>query len=231
MEKIYGYKEKDVVGLAEFLKERGNQSLTKVFQSYGEKFGKAKGPVRNLYYALAKRSQADEEFCNKYLGGKPLSVGKIIEFNDCEERALIKTVLKEKARGKSVRSAIMGITSGDAKTSLRYQNKYRNALKNKPELITEVIEELKSEGVIVQNPSKGDAKNFLSEENFNKLKGEINNLVAKIALKEKKDNEYLKEKILILEKENLRLRRALYGEGNFPAVNFFRRGGEQNIIN
>lgn len=231
MEKIYGYKEKDVVGLAEFLKERGNQSLTKVFQNYGEKFGKAKGTVRNLYYALAKRSQTDEEFCNKYLDGKPLSVGKIIEFNDCEERALIKTVLKEKALGKSVRSAIMGITSGDAKTSLRYQNKYRNALKNKPELITEVIEELKSEGVIVQNPSKGDAKNFLSEENFNKLKGEINNLVAKIALKEKKDNEYLKEKILILEKENLRLRRALYGEGNIPAVNFFRRGGEQNIIN
>ena len=81
MEKIYGYKEKDVLGLAEFIKNRGNASLSSVFEKYGLASGKAKGTVRNLYYALAKFSSENQEFCDKYLDGKPLKVSKIIEFN------------------------------------------------------------------------------------------------------------------------------------------------------
>ena len=56
-------------------------------------------------------------------------------------------------------------------------------------------------------------------------------LVACGGQKEKKTNEFLREKIAILESENARLRHALYGEQDYPAINFFRQGGKQNILN
>lgn len=232
MEKIYGYKEKDIIGLAEFLQSKGNQSLSKVFENYGVKYGKAKGTVRNLYYALAKMSVKDSEFCDKYLNGKPLNVGKIVEFKDCEERQLIKKILIATANGKSVRGAIMELSNGEGKVALRFQNKYRNAIKNKPALINEIIKELQREGTDVCAPCKEDEKEFLSEMQFKKLKNEINNLVFKIAEKEKRENARLKERIILLEKENLRLCNALYGSSQ-PAelINFFSRGGERNVLN
>ena len=232
MDKIYGYREKDIIGLAQFLKDRSGNSLSKIFEQYGAENSKAKGTVRNLYYAVAKRSVTDQEFCQKYLDGKPLSVGKIIEFAPDEEKELIKKVILAKADGKSARSAIMEISGGDAKIALRYQNKYRNALKNKQHLINEVVEELNSSGQQVSNPLRRTEFDYVSEENFVKLKSEINNLIARIAIKEKRENEFLKEKIILLEKENLRLSNALYGKRDLSAsVNFFRRGGEQNILN
>jgi hypothetical protein len=135
MEKIYGYKEKDVLGLAQFIKNRGNASLSSVFEKYGLASGKAKGTVRNLYYALAKVSRQDDEFCKKYLNGKSLSVNQIVEFSSDEEQSLIDSILLERAQGKSVRSIIMNMANGDSRLALRYQNKYRNALKNKPNRI------------------------------------------------------------------------------------------------
>ena len=231
MEKIYGYKEKDIIGLAEFLKGKGNQPLSKVFEDYGLANGKAKGTVRNLYYALAKMSGKNQDFCKEYLDGKPLNVGKIVEFRECEERQLIKKILLAKANGKSVRGAIMDLSNGDGKVALRFQNKYRNAIKNKPELVDDVIKELKICKKDVSVPDREES-GLLSETQFKKLKGEINNLVAKIALKEKKENALLKERIAVLEKENLRLCNALYGDSQSPElIKFFSRGGQRNILN
>ncbi|MBE5754907.1 MAG: hypothetical protein E7340_06235 [Clostridiales bacterium] len=232
MDKIYGYKEKDVLGLAEFLKTRGGESLSKVFESYGEKFGKAKGTVRNLYYAVAKRSAEDSDFCERYLDGKPLSVGKIIEFDEQEESALIKKVLIAKTFGRSARSCIMELAEGDAKVALRYQNKFRNAVKQKPQLIKTITEQLEMEGYDISKLSAKCEKQVISEENFERLKEEINAMVAKIAMRERKENQELKERVSALEKENLRLCTALYGDPKgINAIKFFKVGGEENMLN
>ena len=66
MESLYGFKEKDVKALAEFLKSRKNQPLTEVFKAYALMSGKKEGTVRNLYYAMAKKSGESEEFRKKY---------------------------------------------------------------------------------------------------------------------------------------------------------------------
>ncbi len=232
MEKIYGYKEKDIIGLANFIRERKNQSLSNLFESYSIKSGKAKGTIRNLYYELAKKSALDKNFCDKYFGGLPLKVSIIKEFNSEEERKLIKEVLIGKTKGKSVRSIIMGLSNGDGKKALRLQNKYRNAIKNNKELVSEITLELKNQGYEVEQLTK-KKNNYITEENFEKLKNEINNLFARISQKERKENEFLKEKILILEKENLRLYNLLYSkkEPN-GAKEFFNRGGEiNNLLN
>ena len=233
MEKIYGYREKDVIGLAEFLKAKGNASLSETFERYGVLNGKAKGTVRNLYYALAKKSNEDKEFCQKYLGGKPLAVGKIVEFDCDEERELIKKILIAKNEGRSVRGAIMELSGGDGKTALRFQNKFRNAIKNKPELIESILGEMKMEGKTVSFTQEiVRAEDVVSEVQFRRLKSEINGMVSRIASKIRKENEYLKERVGVLERENLKLINLLYGgEKPIDARNFFKVRDKKEFIN
>lgn len=232
MEGIYGYKEKDVIGLAKFIDERKGQSLSKTFESYAVISGKAKGTVRNLYYALAKHSQKDVEFCNRYLKGKPLTVNKIVEFEEAEEKRIIKEILLAKKDGRSVRSKIMELADGDGKLALRYQNKFRGAVKNKPRLIAEIVEELKKEGKDVFISQEKDTSNMISEVQLKRLKTEINNLVMRISEKTLKENRLLKERVAYLESENLKLSSKLYGNvGVVDALKFFRSRGGENAVN
>ncbi len=233
MNKIYGYKEKDVKDFAEFIKGRKKESLSDIFSLYAKSSGKAKGTVRNLYYALAKTSKMDEEFCEKYFDGKPLSVGKIVSFSEEEEKHLIKRILLGRKDGQSVRGVIMELTEGDAKLALRYQNKFRNAIKNKPRLIAEIVKELKDEGQEIGQYSRvANPAEFISEKQLGALKREINNLVGKIALKTKKENEILRERVSVLERENLRLSTLLYGDGKKPnAARYFKVRGREELLN
>ena len=233
MNKIYGYKEKDVIGLAEFIKARKKESLSDIFALYAQNSGKAKGTVRNLYYALAKTTKTDEEFCKKYFDGNPLSVGKIEGFSQDEEKELVKKVLLAKKEGQSVRSIIMELSEGNAKLALRYQNKFRNAIKNKPRFIAEIVKELKEEGQEIGLNSRTDSSlEYISEKQLLALKREINNLVGKIALKTKKENELLRERVSVLERENLRLSTLLYGDGKKPsAVRYFKIREREELLN
>lgn len=232
MEKIYGYKTDDVKLLAQFLKTRGNSSLSKTFSAFGEKYGKAKGTVRNLYYALAKKSVEDNEFCKKYLDGTPIKVSKIVEFNQDEELELLKRVLIDKANGKSVRSSIMDIANGDAKTALRYQNKYRNALKNKPELFNSVVKQLNEQGYEISDydPNNALIKPQIDSEHMDKLKQEIDSLVGKIAFKIQKENKALKERVCSLERENLKLLKVIYGYTDHTINDPFIIGGRPDTV-
>ena len=211
MEKIYGYKEKDIVALAEFIKDKGETSLSNAFEKFGILNGKAKGTVRNLYYALAKRSNEDKEFCQRYLSGKPIKISKIVEFTKQDEKELIKNIILQKNLGKSVRSIIMEMAKGDAKIALRYQNKYRNAIKNNPQLIEKIVGEINNQGNLVIEIEK-EPKNIISDIQFAKLKNEIDALVQKISSKIKRENQYLKERVARLESENLKLVSILYGD-------------------
>ncbi|MBQ3116016.1 MAG: hypothetical protein IJC07_03200 [Clostridia bacterium] len=233
MDKLYGYKQSDVIGLAEFLKERKGESLSQTFSQYALKSGKAKGTVRNLYYALAKLSKENEEFRNQFLGGEQILVNQIVEFDSDQERALIKQVLIKTNQGKSVRSAINELAEGDQKVALRYQNKYRSAIKTKPQLIEDIIEEMKRDGTKVKEyKSEKALVPIIKEEQFLRLKSEINNLVLRISQKERKENEFLKDRIRILEQENLRLKNLLYKDGINPTTpKFFRFNKGEDLPN
>ena len=233
MNKIYGYKEQDVIALAEFIKDRGNKSLSQTFREFAELHGKAQGTVRNLYYALAKLSKEDEGFCLKYLNGKPLSVSKIEGFTEEEEKDLVKKVLIGRGDGVSARGVIMSLSNGDGKIALRLQNKFRNAIKNKPRLVAEVVKELKDEGKTVgATNEKESSLDLISERQMLKLKREINGLVGRIAIKVRRENEYLKERVNCLERENLRLSTLLYGEGKrVGAMRFFKAREDDSALN
>ena len=234
MEKIYGYKEEDVLALAEFLKSRAGKSLSQVFEEFGALHGKAKGTVRNLYYALAKKSNINPDFCKYYLQGKPLSVAKIAEFSQDEERWLLKRVLSAKRQGISVRRAILNLAAGDEKMALRYQNKYRNLIRKNNKLLTLVINEINAEqgiapldksAITCVNPQKSDAdgraSEIISPTQFIRLKREIDGLVDRICDKLKRENKLLKERVSALELENLRLNNLLFTKNSGNAVKYF----------
>ncbi len=222
MDKLYGYKEKDVLGLAEFIRARKNKTLSKVFSEYAEQSGKAKGTVRNMYYALCKACEKDEVLKAKYFESTPLLVNKIVGFKDCEVRALIKAVLSAKAEGKSARSVVMELAGGDVKTALRFQNKYRSALRNRQDLVNQIASELNIENEITIKPKKS----AVSDAQMNRLKKEIDGLVERLSRSLVSENQRLKEKISALEYENLRLSRQLFGAPKaIDALSQMRRNG------
>ena len=169
------------------------ESLTEVFERVSFKFNRAKGSVRNFYYQLMKSE--DKEILEKIKFLK-LKVEKNVSFSKTEEEDLVRLVLSEVKKGKSVRRAIIDLSLGDNKKELRIQNKFRNLLKTSPELIEKTAKELNIEKKFAKNKKhKNDNLAFLVK----KVSVEIDYLVEKIKSKYYEENESLK-------KENRELR-------------------------
>ena len=83
MSKINGYTEEEAKRLVEYIKDgkRSGKTLTKLFASYGAENGRARGSVRNYYYALMKNRKNDERIV-KLLDGSSLKVEEIREFTE-----------------------------------------------------------------------------------------------------------------------------------------------------
>ena len=208
MNKINGYTEEEAKSLVEFIKagKQKGKTLTYLFETYGLKHGRAKGSVRNYYYALMKNEKSDERIV-KLLDGSELSVEKIREFTEEETDEVLRSILAEKSKGLSVRRAIFNLSGGDDKLMLRLQNKYRNTLKKQPERIAEIAEKLgmAEEAVRLRGmgtkvagdkPTRPD-RDFLRR----RLENEINALYDRLAQALKAENERLRAENALLKEE------------------------------
>lgn len=110
--------------------------LRDVFARVGEELHRKPNSIRNYYYAKVK----DEP---------ELAPTKATfrAFDQEELHLLLRDVLMAKGRGESVRACVIRRANGDRSAMLRYQNKYRSVLKNRPELLEEVAQELRREGL------------------------------------------------------------------------------------
>ena len=198
MNKINGYTEEEAKNLVEYIKEgkRKGKTLTYLFETYGMKHGRAKGSVRNYYYALMKNEKGDERIVN-LLDGSELAVEKIREFTDDEADQAIRSILAEKSKGMSVRRAIFNLSGGDDKLMLRLQNKYRNTLKKQPEKIAEIAADLglsdEATRVLQNNGTRRSSKAMPDKEFLRRrLESEINALYDRLAQALKVENERLR---------------------------------------
>ncbi|MBQ9195994.1 MAG: hypothetical protein IJ157_02030 [Clostridia bacterium] len=120
------------------------QPLRSVFEQMGQTLGRKPNSVRNYYYMQLRPRD-----------GRAMRRAAPFEtFTEEEVRGLVRGVLSARARGQSVRAAVMTMSGGDHARMLRYQNKYRSVLKKRPQLIREVLEELRQEGVECADPLK-----------------------------------------------------------------------------
>ncbi len=204
MNKINGYTEEEARNLVEYIKEgkQKGKTLTYLFETYGLRHGRAKGSVRNYYYALMRNEREDERIV-KLLDGSQLSVEKIKEFSPEETEGVLRSILAEKSKGMSVRRAIFNLSKGDDKLMLRLQNKYRNMLKKQPERIATLAEEmgLKEEAERILGAGKEEKGEKMKSKDFlrRRLESEINALYDRLAKGLKEENERLRE-------ENARLK-------------------------
>lgn len=216
MQKINGYTEDEARELIDFVENgrRAGKTLTALFAAFGESHGRARGSVRNYYYTLMKNEQGDQRIV-ELLDGRRLTVGKIRAFSEEEADEAIRSILKERAKGMSIRKAIFQLSAGDDKLMLRLQNKYRNTLKKEPERIAKIERELfgkstigvqKGGGRSAVNDSvtpilRGEAARDLLQK---RLEKEINALYDRLAQSLRLENERLR-------KENDLLRAELEG--------------------
>ena len=203
MTKINGYTEEEAKTLVEYIKDgkRKGKTLTYLFATYGLEHGRAKGSVRNYYYALMKNEKKDERIV-RLLDGSELSVEKIKEFSPEETDAVLRSILKEKSKGLSVRRAIFNLSGGDDKLMLRLQNKYRNTLKKQPQMLVEMAKEMglpeELERSLCQKKSEKKLdRDFLRH----RLESEINALYDRLAQGLKEENERLREENARLKEE------------------------------
>ncbi len=206
MNKINGYTEEEAKNLVEFIKagKRKGKTLTYLFETYGMEHGRAKGSVRNYYYALMKNEKGDERIV-RLLDGSELSVETIREFTEEETDKVLRSILAEKSKGMSVRRAIFNLSKGDDKLMLRLQNKYRNTLKKEPQRIREIARDLglseETAESLTQKTVKKDKslpdKEFLRR----RLENEINALYDRLAQALKTENERLRAENAALKEE------------------------------
>ncbi len=194
MYKINGYTESEAKDLVEFIKEgkEKGKTLTYLFAAYGMQHGRAKGSVRNYYYALMKNENADERIV-RLLDGSHLTVEKLRSFTEEETDEALRSILAEKSKGLSVRRAICNLSGGDDKLMLRLQNKYRNVMKKQPERIAAIAQSM---GIAEETPSERPraAGEKMPDREFlrRRLENEINALYDRLAKTLKSENERLR---------------------------------------
>lgn len=233
MDKLYGYKEKDIEGLVKLLDERKGETLSKVFTEYAKISGKSKGTVRNMYYALVKKCNEDKNYLDKYSVNMNLSAQKIVGFDDEQERTLVKSILLGKRQGRSARNVILELSGGNEKKALRFQNKYRNVVKNKEYLIKEIISEIRREnGETFDFEYQVKPSVKVPDYHLKKLQNEINGLIERVTERLQRENAYLKGRIGELEVENIKLKTLLYGgEVKTKTADFFCNLKEKDLPN
>ena len=186
MNKINGYTEDEARSFVQYIYagRRAGSTLTSLFEGYARQSGRAKGSVRNYYYALL-RSTGDEKV-RALLRGTGLKAEPIHAFSDEETDRLLRAILTEKSKGISVRRAVLNLAGGDDRLMLRYQNKYRNVLAKQPERIEKLMEE------------SGGAKR--------QVERAIDGLYDRLALSLRRENARLRSKVKKLCEENSRLK-------------------------
>ena len=110
--------------------------LRDVFADVGQQLSRKPNSIRNFYYARVR------EMPELAARQAPFR-----SFSDEELHQLLRHVLISRGQGQSVRACVTQLAGGDRTGMLRYQNKYRSILKNKPEMLMEVAEELRAEGL------------------------------------------------------------------------------------
>lgn len=203
-----GFNELETKQLIELVKQSkaSGKSMLYAFNVFAKETNKSMGTVRNYYYKTIKKSKASDKLKLKLGIDETLFPTLIKEFNLSEERALLHKVLIKTTLGSSVRKVIIEISGGNEKLALRNQNKYRNLLKTKPNLVNEVILEVEKELGTCKNPYVEISNNLNSKL---ALEESINNLLNELEMESLIKNSALTKKVKELSIQNQKMKELL----------------------
>ena len=122
-----------------------------------------------------------------------------------EEKDLCYYIIKGVTQGKSVRKTVYELARGNDKLALRYQNKIRNVIKLKPNLIDDAVEKVRLELGYAVNLREKMQKN----KDYKNLELQINMMLDKILRSIREETKNLKARAEKLEKENATLKKVV----------------------
>jgi hypothetical protein len=211
MKKIFGWDIEQTKSLISFILQNKTRPLSQNFHIWAKKNNREAHSVRNYYYKLQKEVKTNDLFL-KEMGVKEEETKSVFErkhFSPGDERFLLENVFLL-GKEMSVRKACLKLSNGDRNLMLRYQNKFRKLLKNKQELVEEVIEKLRKNGSEIKSPYKETIlkmprKNVLSHEDIKSLFLGLVKIVREETKNEliQEGNKKEKELIKIIKQKNL----------------------------
>lgn len=132
-----GWQEEEIKLLFEAVQEasQSGRALREVFAEVAESLRRKPNSIRNFYYARMREMPQVQQ-----------RKAPFRTFTQEELHFLLRNVLIARGKGESVRACVTRLAQGDRTLMLRYQNKYRSILKNRPELLEAIAQELRAEG-------------------------------------------------------------------------------------
>ncbi len=223
-----GFTETERKNFIKFIKDNEYKGLSTAFNEYAKISGRAKGSVRNYYYKTVNECKNNEKLRIKLGVSTNMFPSFIKEFQDSESKDLLKIVLKGIGEGKSVRSTILKLSNNDSKLALRYQNKYRNLLKNQKDLVLEVASKIKGLDGETVNPYKCDFK----KNEQKTIENEIDSLIKSLYKNLREENEKLIKVNSALQKENAKLKEIFKKniQDKSFTKEFFNKNGDLIVI-
>ncbi len=150
--------------------ESEGSPLKTVFDKVAMITGRKPNSIRNYYYMKIRQSQELD-----------IKISSFIPFTQQEVKDLMIHTLTRQYAGKSVRSIMLEMAGGDKKNMLRYQNKYRSTIKNSPEYVNAIIEELKEQNIPCYNPYEKSAPESNLSKKSSDGKKDIIGIISDIA--------------------------------------------------
>ena len=173
--RILGWDVEQIAKLCQMVNNCEGKNLLGVFGKFASEHGKNMYSVRNFYYNLI-RAAADDASVRRVLDENGIVLKPTHQFSITEEKRLLKEVLID--TGMSIRAACLRLADGDKIKAVRYQNKYRYLLKNKPDLVREISCEIQnlgyksrldSDGKILVLPNQNNDKKYITDDEIQAL--------------------------------------------------------------
>ncbi|NLV57878.1 MAG: hypothetical protein GXY67_03825 [Clostridiales bacterium] len=132
-----GWQDEEIRMLFDAVQEasQSGRPLRDVFADVSQALRRKPNSIRNFYYARMRELPEVQQ-----------RKAPFRTFTQEELHSLLRNVLIARGKGESVRACVTRLAEGDRALMLRYQNKYRSILKNKPELLESIAQELRMEG-------------------------------------------------------------------------------------
>jgi hypothetical protein len=129
------------------------KGLKTAFETVAKEVGRKPNSVRNYYYAHLKTLNLMPEMSQK-LGIKvlPSKTTSFKTFNEDEIVELVRHILIEQGKGKSVRSITTDMAKGDKSLMLRLQNKYRSVVFRQRKKTESIMKQLRAQKITFFNP-------------------------------------------------------------------------------
>ena len=144
--KILGWMPRDVKSLFSFLQVNSGNSLINNITLWANKNLKQPFSVRNYFYKLLRGAKEDDSL-NERLLGLGIRIENFSQDNKQNKTKQLLWAVLDYSQKQSVFSACNSLAKGNRKLALKYQNKYRNTLSNHPEIVEEVLQEMRQKGI------------------------------------------------------------------------------------